>query len=405
VRFLDKLIGYQAKELRAVRELAVSVSKNSRRVVLSWHNASLAAAGGWGFEDPGTVFPSESLWKVFEASVRRRAKGWAGEMEGIGGCAEELRKLRQERLIAPKVLHALWESTMRLTLDPSWKENWQEDLRKARGFLDDETVSEVMEGKRYSWSGALSPHQRISMDRIISWSEKLKDRWTRGLALLAAMAQEAQALLDGGDIEYFVLPWIDKFFISSRREEDHRYLPALFRLLEQMGLEPLIAFWEDTARSQAPSFQLALKHLADRGYPFCGIGIFDWTGNTNRRDGADIMVQGCDKTRLFALRPITDTHNPHSLQRLLEDMDHSFFHSYDSSWKDNLSFIYTGTQVFPLLSVQCEMEPFAAWVAAGHRKHSFGSYLRRRLRYEALGGTSADFDSLFLEYARWANLC
>ncbi len=88
---------------------------------------------------------------------------------------------------------------------------------------------------------------------------------------------------------------------------------------------------------------------------------------------------------LFALRPLNENHCPDAFRRVFKDLDMRFFVNYDSSWKDNLAFIYTGTQVFPLLSGQMEMECVSPWVCAGRERFAFGAWFRRRLRRISLG--------------------
>jgi hypothetical protein len=200
-----------------------------------------------------------------------------------------------------------------------------------------------------------------------------------------------------------VFPWIDKFFISSRRGKDLEYLPVLVRWLEEQGNNPLILFWEDTAHAQAPSFQLALRKLAEQA-AFRGIGVFDWLGS-DRSEALQHVCREHGSVMLFALRPYSDEHYPRSFLQLIQNRDYRFFNHYDSSWKDNLCFLYVGTQVLPLLSVQCDMEAFPAWIAVERRKHAFGAYFRRRLREIVLGAKSEQADEFSWQYSYWSNLC
>jgi hypothetical protein len=199
-----------------------------------------------------------------------------------------------------------------------------------------------------------------------------------------------------------VLPWIDKFFISSRRRADKGYLAALFGLVDRFIERALVLFWEDTAHARRPSFALALEELAAEGLPFRGIGVFDPHGS-DRQDALETIGGEYPAKKLFALRPADDNHYAGIGKRILDGTDVRFLSSYDSSWKDNLVFIYAGTQVFPLLSVQTEMEDVAPWVSSGRERYPFGSWFRRRLRREALGATDPA-DPLSLAYSTWANL-
>jgi len=117
-----------------------------------------------------------------------------------------------------------------------------------------------------------------------------------------------------------------------------------------------------------------------------------------------IILEEHQETGLFALRPVHSESRHRSLQTLLRQPDRGFFRAYDSSWKDNLCFLYAGTQVRPLVSPQWETEPFPAWLAAQGRKFAFGEALRSRLRREVPGEERTEPDPLGLEYSRWANL-
>ena len=132
------------------------------------------------------------------------------------------------------------------------------------------------------------------------------------------------------------------------------------------------------------------------------------TDTAPRRQAEDFICDRQAVIRLFALRPYADTVNTRSLEQLLGELDYRFLQpeNYDSSWKDNLCFLYTGTQVFPLLSIQTEAECFAGWVATESGRYPFGYTLRRRLRQMALGGQEhrSCSDPLSLSYASWANL-
>ncbi|MCE5242140.1 MAG: hypothetical protein ABFD98_07165 [Syntrophobacteraceae bacterium] len=401
--FLEALVRQQAEELRAVRELAVGVSRATRRVVLSWHNATLAAVGGWAFEHLEAFFPPGPLFEEFCRAVKHRADAIERDMQSGGSGANRLARLREERLFAPKLAHALWESRIRAAMDAGRRDGFERDLRAARPFLAPDVLAEIEGGAKYCWHGAVSPHQRISVRGVLSEMEAGRSGFGKGLALLAALAVEGGRLLEAGRVEHFVLPWIDKFFISSLRGADRDYLPALVRRLEDSGVRPLVLFWEDTAHSRAPSFQIALEQMAERGYLFRGIGIFG--GGRERRDeAAAVILEEHGRRSLFALRPWGDGHNYRSLHQLLRTLDRGFFKAYDSSWKDNLCFLYSGTQIVPLLSIQCEPEPFAAWSAENAARFPFGAALRSFLRREVLGAAHLPADPLSLRYALWANL-
>lgn len=403
LRYLETLLQWQAKELASVREVAVAASRNTRRVVLSWHNASLAAAGGWAFENLAEQFPSPALWQVFKRAVDSRTQMLQKDRSAYQSNLYQILELWKERLVKPKVAHALWESRVKASFDPAWREVYNEHIRTAGFILDEDAIREIAGGAQYGWYGAVNPGQRMNMDQILNWAGSREQIWQEGLIRLTAVLQEGQRLVTRGDLPHLVLPWIDKFFISSRRAKDLEYLPCLVRWLDEQGTPPLILFWEDTSHAQAPSFQLALANLAAR-VAFRGVGIFDWLGS-DRSEALQLICREHGSVRLFALRPCSDDHYPRSFLQLIQNRDYRFFAHYDSSWKDNLCFLYVGTQVHPLLSVQCDMEVFPTWVGVERRKHPFGAYFRGRLREMVLDVKSDTADELSWRYAHWANLC
>lgn len=401
-RYLDRLWSAQVEELRVVRTLAQRVSHCTRRVVLSWHNAALAASSGWAFDDLSGQFPSQTLWETFQKAVKDRLRNRQGS--SCSGALGNLGKQWRQRLVYPRVHHALWEDRVCSALDLTGEEGWRQHLKAARDLLRPPDLELPPGVKGYGWPGPLSPHQRLDLPAVVAWSARHETTWHEGLLRLAALLQEGQRLLEKGFLPHLVLPWIDKFFISSRREQDWEYLTTLVDWFRGEGPRPLILFWEDTAHRQDPSLKLVLERLQGEGRPFRGIGVFDWQGSS-REEALHLICREHHRIVLFALRPCSDRHNFHSLHQLLADRPWPFFQDYDSSWKDGLCFLYAGTQVFPLLSVPTDIENVPAWIAGGGARYAFGSYWRGRLR-EALGGKGLRSpDDLSVPYAMWANLC
>ncbi len=370
IAFWEKLIRTQAEELSEIRRLAREVGSRTGRVVLSWHNASLGAAGGWAFEGISAQFDSPALYSLFVRAALEEAAQIRKSFDvssAMGLCA-----MRSERLFAPGMARAV--------------------------------------GEKYEWPGALSPHQRTSPEQGSAWIEKAHKTWADGLILLIALANQGQRMLDSGKIHSLVLPWIDKFFISSRRLADLTYLERLFRFVSANIRQPLILFWDDTPHCKAPSLGLALEYLVGRGLPVRAIGIFDTGASAGglhgdeRAEAMRIILEDYRQKTLFALRPLNENHCPEAFRWIFKDLDMKFFLNYDSSWKDNLAFIYTGTQVFPLLSVQTEMESVSPWVFGGGDRYAFGAWFRRTLRHISLGKLEGISDPLRLKYCSWANL-
>jgi len=415
IAFWEKLIENQAGELSEIRRLSREVSSRTGRVVLSWHNASVGAAGGWAFEHFAAQFPSPALYGLFVQAVLKETQEIRKSFDissAMGLCA-----MRFERLLAPKAASAVEHSLISALFTSCDGPLAAEDgpcgragIRGPECFLLKEPSNTNADANKYEWPGALSPHQRISTEQVLAWAEKSHKTWADGLILLFALANQGQRMLDSGKIPSLVLPWIDKFFISSQRRADVTYLERLFRLASANIPRPLILLWDDTSHSMVPSLGLALEDLSGRGLPFRAIGIFD-TGSSlggshsaERADAIRIILNDYPQKALFALRPLNENHCPEAFRRIFKDLDMKFFLNYDSSWKDNIAFIYTGTQVCPLLPAQTEMEPVSPWVFNGRERFAFGTWFRQRLRHISLGKLEGISDPLCLEYWSWANL-
>ena len=111
-------------------------------------------------------------------------------------------------------------------------------------------------------------------------------------------------------------------------------------------------------------------------------------------------------------------HNPLSLDTLLAKRPQSFLSpaEYDSSWKDNLPFLYHGTQVAPFAGASKRAEQFSPALTTSAGPMAFGIYYRHRLRQLALerlgfareksraDDSPSSLHHLWREYAQLANL-
>jgi len=413
--FWEKLISAQAAELGEVRRLAMEVGRRTGRVVLSWHNASLGAAGGWAFEEMAARFDSPELYGRFIREVREEAERIRRAFDFSS--AAELFEMRSERIFSRKMARALEHRQVCsnfAALDLKTVIPVRPTVSYPSGQVFPDLPGYLFQGpgigSEAEWPGALSPHQVLSPERLRTWIDRARKGWRDGLVLLFALARQGQKLLDSGKIDSLVLPWIDKFFISSRRAADGIYLERLIRFVSSNIGQPLILFWEDTARREAPSLGLALEDLAGRGVPVRGIGIFgpgEPSGGSygaERADAVRIILDEYPQKALFALRPLNENRCPGAFRRVFKDLDMGLFLNYDSSWKDNLAFLYAGTQVFALLSEQSEMESVSPWICAGGKRFAFGAWLRRMLRRMLRGDPDRVSCPVWLEYGSWANL-
>lgn len=405
VRFLEELVDAVAEELRAVRRLAEAVSRARRRVVLSLHNAASAACSGWAFQDMVRQFGQRRTAELFFKNVKDRLSVplLSERVPSSEPMLQRLWAAWQDRLIRPKALHGLWDAWSRSVLGGP-----NELDAAARAFEDlfPMTPAVVMaETAPLAWSGWLSPQQQFSWRIVEAWRREKKALWVPGFRCLKALLQEAQQRLDAGDADALVVPWIDKFFISSKREGDLDYLRMLLDWLRMEGLSPLVLFWEDTTRGHDPTLAVALRSRWAASQ-FMGFGVFG-DGTWTRRDAEGILTRTAEPGCLYVLRPLDDTHRPLSVEAVLHGRAdrRDFFAMYDSSWKDGTYAFYAGTQVAPLTSIATEPEKIPPWVMVRGVRRALGWYFRLAIRQRALGGDDEPIRPPAIRlYERFANL-
>lgn len=400
--YLDHLFQLQRQEIASQKTLCNRISAATGRVVLSLHNASLAAVGGWGFEPQREVFKGGARRREFINSVQRESERIQEHDPEALRQLEAIWELWHERLVRPRLEHTLREARMGLRLDPERYSGSMGDDTALHTLLRATRASES-EDERQTLMEAVAPHQRADPAEILAWRAERLASWKPGWLRLAALLIRGGSLMSRREIPALTVPWIDKFFISSRRDRDIAYLPALVHWLRERGAHPIVLLWDDTAHAREPSLKLALDRMMASGARFRGIGVFDKTVSS-RADAERIVLSEHAERDLFALRPFDDTHVGHSLHQLLARLEPSLYATYDSSWKDNLSFLYCGTQVSSLLSAQAEMEALPPWVAVDGGKLPFGVFFRSALRRSLLGETDEKPDGFWSAYSAWANL-
>ncbi|MEJ5347515.1 MAG: hypothetical protein WHS46_02325 [Desulfosoma sp.] len=446
-RFLARLVEATAEEWRRVRDLAFSLSRARRRVVLSLHNASAAACSGWAFDpvdvlhdDPrhSNAFVREvsgSLQRLgrnrhddlkacprtrkgsgFWRSASLRAAIYEGRTPAVPSenpfsdgsldvdLVQKLWRAWERRLVYPKALHVLWEASARTAL--GFEMLFQEAVQALDGLLEFRSPSDLVGKIPLAWSGWVSPHQQLCWQDISCWWREKRRLWLPGFSILKTCLEKGQAWLETGRLEACVVPWIDKFFMSSQRDRDASYLALFMEWLHKEDLSPIVLLWEDTTRCRHPSLAVALERSWSPE-AFQGIGVFG-NGACSRRNAKTFLMREAEPKRLYVLRPFDDTHAPQTLESVLSGRvsEKTFFDSYDSSWKDGTYALYAGTQAAFLTSIATDAEILPAWVVFEGVKMPLGCFFRRILRSLVLGRPHGTlFQPKWMRlYARFANL-
>jgi len=386
--------------------------------VVTLHNATLGAASGWGIPPFSQQLPPE-LTSVFAKQVRSRQRALQKAYTNNTHWQERIQhqiQLWSSRLIRPRLLKELHCMKTSLLVHELPLDQWHLQLERLSDLLSEQDRHRLREGKILAVD--LLPVTDIDsrLQATFAWYLEKKHCHLSFITLLLSLLKVGEQLLQTGRAEFLVLPIIDKFFASSLRDLDLEFLPGFVEMLQLAKAEPLFLLVDDTARREKPSLQLAMAKW-QRTLPFRGLGVFSQPENFLEPTPAAILAHVKDTT-LFALRPFTEVHNPMTLSTLLATRPDNFLSrtGYDSAWKDELPFLYTGTQVEPFTGPCDQPEEFPPLVGTSRGPMLFGTYYRTHLRQLALrrlglesqpvaaAGCSSELDMLWQEYARMANL-
>jgi len=427
IAFLEKLISYQANELVEVCRLAREVSQRTKRVVLTLHNASLGASSGWGVPSFVQQVPSEtaaafitrvnSLQQDFAASLSASHRSSPrSKLHGPQEQIDNLLLLWGKRLVRPRLIQNIWALRVSLNLNDLPLEECQKVFSEATELLEHADHQRLIGGKGLAITFVPPTTARQQVHETLLWYQEKKAGHARLLNWLWALIEAGEEWLRSERLESLVLPIIDKIFISSQRDQDLDYLPLFVQLISRMDRAPLFLLIDDTSRAAHPSLQLAIERWRQH-FGFLGLGVYDSQADSEEEPLETILAHS-SRVNLFALRPLTQVHNPLSLDTLLAKRPQSFLSplEYDSSWKDNLPFLYHGTQVAPFAGASKRAEQFSPALITSAGPMAFGIYYRHRLRQLALESLGfareksraddkhSSLHHLWREYAQLANL-
>ncbi len=428
IAYLERLIGYQSSELVEVYNLAKEVSRRTKRVVLLLHNASLGAATGWGI--PSFVQQvSDAASAAFVERVNDLRHGFAVKLsqpcqsnlvchsDSLQARLDSLLLLWGKRLVRPRLLQDLWALRVSLFLNDSPTEEWHQFCGQAEELLDAEDHRYITQGECLTIAFEPPEVARQRLGQTLFWYLARKRRHPSLMRLLWGLIVAGEEWLQVEKFPHLVLPIIDKFFISSLRDQDTEYLPLFVELASFNGRAPLFLLVDDTSRAENASLKLAMERWR-RQHPFLGLGAFGSDNGDYKAPHLESILANSSQCSLFALRPMTQVHNPVSFDTLLAQRPSNFLTSeqYDSSWKDNLPFLYHGTQVAPLTGSVNLTSQFPPALITSAGPLAFGIYYRHRLRQltlKRLGVSRAEkrpnrrpcpLESLWHEYSELANL-
>ncbi len=407
LNYLEKLIDRHAKELMWINNLSTSLSSKLNCVLLSMHNASLGASSGWGIPDFSKQFNENSLYQEFSGKVQKRKEFYLAMFSDTDDL-EELREIWISRLVSPKLGMLLYHLTRykELGIVPSSTlEKWQIRLRD----LTDGVTFEK------NYEDSLAPLVanpaviELFMEIHTRWATRILNEWLPWHALLLALLKTGSEFVTTGKCKHLVIPWINKFFISSQRKKDTKYLTRLIKFVLNFAPETKILFVDDTTRKREPSLKLAIPELNRQleRYKIRGLGVFDTTRNIHPSDNEEqLILSALRKYKMVIIRPYRWISNYKSFYNLMGKKDLTFLENryYDSSWKDNLDFLYWGTSVFPLTGALAFDPLFPAYVYSKSTPVPFGIFYKKQLLKLLTNETEFTPSPLFAAYGKVANL-
>ena len=427
IAFFERLISYQANELVEVFRLAREVSQRTKRVVLTLHNASLGASSGWGIPSFVQQVPGEtaanfftrvnSLREHFAASLSAPHRSSPGsDLHGPQRKIDNLFLLWGKRLVRPRLLQNTWALQVSLILNDLPLEECEQIFSEAAELLEHADQQRLTREKGLAITFVPPTTARQQVHETMLWYQKKKAGHARLFSWLWALIEAGEEWLRSERLESLVLPIIDKIFISSQRDQDLAYLPLFVQLVSRMDRAPLFLLIDDTSRPTHPSIQLALDRWRQQ-FDFLGLGVYHSHADTEE-EPLETVLASSSRVSLFALRPLTQVYNPLSLDTLLSERPPGFLSpaEYDSSWKDNLPFLYHGTQVAPFAGESKQAEQFSPALITSAGPLAFGIYYRHKLRQLALerlgfareksreDDSHSSLQNLWREYAQLANL-
>ncbi|MBW1974903.1 MAG: hypothetical protein JRI45_04950 [Deltaproteobacteria bacterium] len=384
VTWLARLLDCFVTELRWIRDFCDQVSEQTGRVVLSWHNATLGAAGGWAFLDCFLDWP----WDLFQENSLLVVR-WRDLLK-----SEDL----MERLT--RIWHIYFQRM--------FAQKFQ--FLKRRYDFKNHLVSDFEENADlddgYYFPLEAAHWQNITRNQLSSWCLWEKRNWAKGWTFLSALIEQGYELLRDGVVRSVVIPRIDKFFASTARTRDIEYLTeALRNLCTLHGNKIVIMLWDDTTRTNNPSLYLAIEKLRAHKLPVGGLGIFEKGVLRSRNPEVEDVINMLKDYCVFVLRPVEKS--APNFYHLLQARDFGFFEEYAPSWRDGVVFIYTGTQVFCFPAIQTSFESYVPWVVLNGKALLFGQFLRELVKKKV---SKTDISKLYKSmklrnfYLKWAHL-
>lgn len=358
---LEEMAAITAQEGRRAYELARELARERGRPVILMGNASLGGPPLWATPGP---WQQGAEWRA------RLAPPPAGPLRELG-------RLRAARLAGPRLTRALWQMACAVAVHGRGRTELGRLVRAAAPWLAPGQAQGVLAGAL-----PLAP-AGPPLDQAL-------ERVQEALALARSLAAENRRVLSlawgylaawGRSRQPLVLPWADKFVISTQKAGDWAYLSGILGFLGRLTHPPLVLLIDETIHPPNASLSMVLERirLQNPGLALAGLGAM--ADQEEPPDLAAALSQAAREARLVAFRPQPGPHPCANLDQRLAGRQKDL--PLTPASRDGANWLLAGTQLAALAGGEPphagSMAQPATWLLTKRGFTPLGLWWRRRI--------------------------
>lgn len=364
---LEEMAGVTAREGQRAFDLAAAVAAQEGRPVVLMGNASLGGPPLWAAPGP---------W--------RQGAAWPAQLANPPlGPVSELGRLRARRLAGGRLLAALWGLACAAQASGRGRRELGRMVRAAGPWLTPGQAQAVLTGDLPLAVGGLPWGQSLlRAKQALTLARSLEAGGRRALTLawglMANWTRKRRPL---------VLPWADKFVISTQKGGDWPYLAGIVALLARLDPPPLLLLIDETAHPASASVGDVLAAIGRQRPDLAVRGLGAFGGRTEPADALADLLAAAPGANLVALRPLPGPEPCAGLGQRLAGRGAELPLAPVS--RDGAAYLLAGTGLERLAPAEpWTMGEPAPWLLTARGFAPLGSWWRRRVMAYA-GRTSA----------------
>lgn len=362
---LEEMALVTAAEGRRAYELARELARERGRPVVLLGNASLGGPPLWAVPGP---------WQQGAEWRSRLAPPPAGPLRELG-------RLRAARLAGPRLARALWQMACAVAVHGRGRADLGRLVRAAGPWLAPGLAQGILAGSLpLAPSGPPLDQAREKALEALALARSLAAEGRRAMSLawgyLAAWGRSRQPL---------VLPWADKFVISTQKAGDWAYLAGILEFLGRLTHPPLVLLLDETIHPPAASLAMVLQNIRLQRPGLAVVGLGAMAEQAEPPDLAEALSLAAREARLIAFRPLPGPHPGANLDQRLAGQQADL--PLTPASRDGANWLLAGTQLAALaggepLSAGTIDQP-AAWLLTKRGFTPLGLWWRRRIMTHA----------------------